>query len=476
MNIAIIILSEQKGFLISLGKELRENHGKVITYVAADADVENLIRDLDQGEKDIFRLDQYSFIESGFIGEIAKEIEVEYDINFSEIMAADRGIGQGYLFNAQRAPKIKAAGYSYDNKLKLAVENFCAYRDFLVKAECIFKTWNDPVTSAIAKRKGIHTFCLGPVKYGDRWLWCTNQYITSDVFLNRIKNNLQTDHHHVYEGYLLKNEGSHVKNFKGYSLLSTLKRSLGIIINDCKKVVRRSRKLNGYYLFAWVPVQLNGFFNYRFVKSIANQVDDVRNRRVVYFPLQLEPEVSLHFFSPEMTNSLEVIAWLSKSLPANSVVVVKEQQLAFGVRARDFYKTLAKIGNVVFADPDSKSSEWISRAEIVATITGTVGTEAVHQLKPVISFGKHQAINLLPTVKYASNFCETRVAVRELLSDHLVKSDLEFARSAYYRAQSDSSVDLPGYANTYKASDLVPEIAKTAVNHLLLEYPNIRDK
>ena len=64
-------------------------------------------------------------------------------------------------------------------------------------------------------------------------------------------------------------------------------------------------------------------------------------------PLHLEPEIALLALSPEFNNSMEMIAWISKSLPADALVVVKEQPFSFGVRSRRYYHQLMQIGNVI---------------------------------------------------------------------------------------------------------------------------------
>jgi len=46
-----------------------------------------------------------------------------------------------------------------------------------------------------------------------------------------------------------------------------------------------------------------------------------------------------------------------------------------------------------------------------------MGFEAVTQIKPVLSFGAHQVINLLPTVEYANSFDSTRDALKALLTE-----------------------------------------------------------
>ena len=75
---------------------------------------------------------------------------------------------------------------------------------------------------------------------------------------------------------------------------------------------------------------------------------------------------------------------------------------------------MSKMANVYFADPELSSEVWLQKSSMVATITGTIGYEAVYSKIPVISFGKHQLINYLPTVEYVTNFSETKASIEKL--------------------------------------------------------------
>ena len=99
----------------------------------------------------------------------------------------------------------------------------------------------------------------------------------------------------------------------------------------------------------------------------------------------MEPEVALLSISPEFNNSMEMIAWISKSVPADVLLVIKEQPLSFGIRSRHYYDNFRRIENVVLADPRVHSWEWIRAASVVATITGSVGFEAVHFERPTVT-------------------------------------------------------------------------------------------
>ena len=130
----------------------------------------------------------------------------------------------------------------------------------------------------------------------------------------------------------------------------------------------------------------------------------------------------------------------------------------------------------MLADPEIHSWKWIDRADIVATITGTIGIESVYFNKPVISFGRHQVINYLPTVHYVSNFAETRDAVTELLSDNISEEDFHKSRSALTKAQLDSSFDLPEYKNSYDSSQIETKMAKIALENMFSEHPYLYKK
>ena len=122
------------------------------------------------------------------------------------------------------------------------------------------------------------------------------------------------------------------------------------------------------------------------------------------------------------------------------------------------------------AYPTIPSWEWIKKSKFVTTITGSVGVEAIYFEKPVLSFGKHQIINLLPTVRYVNNYESTLKGVNELLS--LSEDDRLFkvSKEALYHSQIDVSFEMPGIEKIYKSRELHMDLAAIAAKNLKEQY------
>lgn len=117
----------------------------------------------------------------------------------------------------------------------------------------------------------------------------------------------------------------------------------------------------------------------------------------VFFPLHLEPELSLLLLARFDTDQIGVVRRVAQSLPVGVKLVVKEHPQMVVSRPRAFYKTLKKIPNVVLIRPEIPGFDVIARAALVTVITGTAGWEATLFGKPVVTFGD-AFYNPLPSV------------------------------------------------------------------------------
>ena len=79
-------------------------------------------------------------------------------------------------------------------------------------------------------------------------------------------------------------------------------------------------------------------------------------------------------------------AW-AKSLPADTVLYVKEHYTLLVHKELNFYRELRKYPNVVLINPWVNSRKLIENAEVVTTLTGTAGYEAMLLRKPVFIGG-----------------------------------------------------------------------------------------
>ena len=209
---------------------------------------------------------------------------------------------------------------------------------------------------------------------------------------------------------------------------------------------------------------------YSYLRRYGRRMKDLEGYRLVYFPLHLEPEVALMRVSQEFNNSMEVVSLVSKALPADTLLVVKENMNALGIRSRHYFDNFRRIGNVVLAHPEMTSWELIRRCDMTVTITGTAAVESVYFDRPVLSYGPHQLVNHLPTVRWASDYASTMTAVRELLD--MPRDDRRFAvaKRALYDAQMAVSFDLPGSEMFYVDPSLNMEAARIVVRDLLQRY------
>ena len=119
---------------------------------------------------------------------------------------------------------------------------------------------------------------------------------------------------------------------------------------------------------------------------------------------------------------MSCILSLSRDLPSDTFLVVKEHIASIGKRPKEFYNQISELKNVIFINFKEKGIDIASRARIVVTICGTVGFEAALMGVPVISFGRHNFYNLLKNVIVIKDEDELKPAIENLLNRPLKKS------------------------------------------------------
>jgi hypothetical protein len=481
MRILIILKSQQKGFFISLGRKLAEL-GHEVSFAPRDKDVAALIeRSAPELAGDMAISEKHKAdIPPSDAVQTALQVEERYGVHLSMLLSYDRALGRGYIFNADRYPPICRAKWPHERKLLSILKRF-DYAEHLMeryRPELILGILKDKVIRIVAGARGASYLSPTPIKLGGRFLWSDDAFITSTAFLKALRENIAKSVEELPPaGVYAQEAGSKFAlSSLGYTWRKTLRDVANVMWNDCKALIRGSRKRDSYPLFGWAPSLVRRQLNYGFFLRNGVRPAAIAQRRAVYVPLHLEPEVALLALSPEFNNSMEMIAWISKSCPADVLVVVKEQPLSFGVRSRRYYEQLMQIGNVVLAHPDTSSWEWISAADVTATITGTAATEAVAFGRPVLSFGRHQAVNLLPTVRLATDYESTCTGLSELLS--LDRSDpvFELSRRAFYGAQMSCSFAFSGFEKVYGSSQPQVALAEKALLELMRICPGLNSQ
>ncbi len=111
------------------------------------------------------------------------------------------------------------------------------------------------------------------------------------------------------------------------------------------------------------------------------------DKKFIYYPLHVDPEASTMVVSPYQTNQLAAIEGIAKAKPVDSIVLVKEHLTMIGRRPKGFYGKINQLPGVYMVDPRLPTFEFIKKASVVMTITGTAGLEAVLLKKPAVFLG-----------------------------------------------------------------------------------------
>lgn len=477
LRVLVVVGSQQKGFLTSLGRLISREHQ--VFFTAADQNVAALIGRLAPELSGNVEVVPGRFTVQEKPDTLARAVEVEarYGVRLSMLLSYDRALGRGYIFNADRYPQIARSNWPQARKLEFLLERFA-------RAERLFDTYRpdliiglqkDEVMNILAKARGVAYLNPAPAKIGDRYFWSDDEYLTSSAFLEAIVRNVEQglDALPPLDGYR-QDAGSKFNHAKlRFTWTRACKEALRNAYKETKALVRGNRKKDSYPYLGWLPYLFRRPYIYDFFKRRGLSPAQLAGRRLVYVPLHLEPEIALLAIAPEFNNSMEMIAWISKAIPADTLLVVKEQPFSFGVRSRGYYEQLLQISNVVLAHPETTSWEWIKASAVTATITGTAGTEAVMFNRPVLSYGRRQAVNLLPTVRLCTDFVSTAAGVDALLA--LAPQDplFELSRRALYHAQISASFALDGFERTDSGLTLEDGLAGRALDALRQCFPAI---
>jgi hypothetical protein len=477
-RILVHVTSQKIGFLLGVARILAPSYR--IVFLARDRIVKKHIeRGLSEGKADIIVREDMDILvkPEDVIPECLKR-ETKYGESFSMISSYDRALGKGYLFNADRHPDVKRAWWSMERKYEVILKNFLIYEHILQTYHPVMILGEDheKVLSLIAREQAIPYLSVGMIKYGLRFFWIENEHYQSRMLTSKVKDYVQDcgkNRGFIVPGYEQEKLSQIINTSADFSYRGAFKQAVKQIAVESYARIRGMAKKDSYRFLGWVVPMLRKPYMYRYFCRYGKRPAELKDFRVVYFPLHLEPEIALLSLSPELNNSMEIIAWISKSMPADSVLVVKEQPLSFGIRSKHYYDNLRRIPNVILAHPSIGSWDWIKASRIVATITGTAGIEAVYFGKPALSYGKHQIINHLPTVRYASDYESTRKSLGELLRLSPEEREFDVSKEALYRAQMDMSFELPGAERISRSKDPEMEMARIAVIKLMEQAPQV---
>lgn len=142
----------------------------------------------------------------------------------------------------------------------------------------------------------------------------------------------------------------------------------------------------------------------------------------IYFPLQVQPELSTSPAGGVYVDQLLVLKMLSFYLPKNWVIYVKEHPkqaemtAAYHLdsyRSYRFFDEMLRVPNVKLVSLDEDTYNLINNAKAVVTMTGTAGLEAITSGVPCLMFG-YSFLQYAPNVYHIRDNEDCEKAIKSI--------------------------------------------------------------
>jgi len=198
-------------------------------------------------------------------------------------------------------------------------------------------------------------------------------------------------------------------------------------------------------------------FNKLFFKSTIDNID-IKNK-YVYFPLQLQPEMTTSMLGGLYSDQLLALEQLSSLLPDDWLIYVKENpKQTPRQRGKFFFKRLKSIPKVQYLSSTINTHYLIEHSQFVSVVTGTAGWEAISGGKNVLVFG-HAWYRSLPGVFQYHD----KIDIEELLSFKINHQELEEQFNHLLNRAHEGVID-PSY------NQIVPNYNEEENRRLLLKF------
>lgn len=248
-----------------------------------------------------------------------------------------------------------------------------------------------------------------------------------------------------------------------YQTIGVLKRAVIKFLRPETVALReRPERLN--FIFKVYSAFVRRYLN---TKKYSQPFKGYKDKKYIYFALHVDPEASTLICAPYHANQTAVIEALSKSIPLSTTLLVKEHPIMVGKRPKGFYKKIAEMPNVALIDYDEDSRQIIQNSSLVATITGTVGWEAMTLQKPLLLMGVTPYMEVGEGFVFCQDYAKLGEAVVEAL-DAAPASDE--ALTEYVAAVMKSGMHIPDellWNQSPEVFERNEQVTKNLANYLL---------
>ncbi len=176
----------------------------------------------------------------------------------------------------------------------------------------------------------------------------------------------------------------------GLSLLKlSIKNSLGLMKNYTHEEIKHDAIFNHGHAGKHADHYQFLLDRYHTSKIEYDNIEKYNDCFRAFFPLHYEPEATLLYFDPNLSEQVSVIQQLLKEMPSDAVLFVKEHPQQPGYLMRPEYIELRRRNsNLKYIPAEYDSMSVLSQMQILITICGTFGLESLIKQIPVIVLGR----------------------------------------------------------------------------------------
>jgi len=180
------------------------------------------------------------------------------------------------------------------------------------------------------------------------------------------------------------------------------------------------------YVLSIIKNTLKTFIKYKYQSKLNLVNSDLEKMNYTYFALGALPELTLLENAPEYIKQSNSVEQISRFIPFDMKLGVREHPVNVGRRPWRFHKHLLSLGNTVLLSFRKSPFEIMKNSDAVITINGTTGWEGLIYKKPVFYF-ESTFYDVLGLAKKLDNFQDLESAYK--LHQEFIKN---FDNDKYY--------------------------------------------
>ena len=411
---------------------------------------------------------------------IALEIEKKYKISIYKLFFTHRVIGRGFFASGGvRHPRNRTHYMSEHRELLNMAINYIFFWETLFKTEKVSLALNlEPVAHQLAIKNKIKAFRLFEGKFKNTFSWIPNTRLEPLVKLKDLENVKRNSKKKIkLNSPYLPYVHARFVDIEKLKFLNVIKKMCFLTLQIINGKIRGYQKSKNQFIYDEVASVWRTRTSYlEYLNKVNTNLKMLKGKKFVFFPLLTEPEIALHGNASDFFFQLSAINLISRDLPSDYLLVVKEHIIAFGRRPRDFYTQINDLGNVVFASPTDLGLEYIKKSKAVACITGTSALEALVMGIPVISFSKYNTWNFLKHVYFVDKIEDLSSIFLSINKENYPNRKSMEQGANFYKAYLDKYFEIADYnsliplaSNVKKMPKFMHKIAEKFYKGLLIK-------